>query len=231
MKIYYLLLLFAFLNTSFADEKFSEDNCAEAFRLISSVVLDKNEDLIKSLPSENSREKNKEIIYSLSVGYADKCPSHFGLQALAAHYFFSINEDKALEYLKKSESYEDESISSQALLALVLGSQNKIKESVEQMLKTLDIVKTKENKNYLFSYCSLLENYGEYSVAVKACSYYIESMAVSFRGDAFYVRARAYEKLGEEKLASDDYHGAELLGYDLIPFYGKQHYGQKKESK
>ena len=73
-----------------------------------------------------------------------------------------------------------------------------------------------DNTEIAFIYCSSLEWIGKYNSAIEVCSEVINTG--SNIAAATYIRGRAYDAIGKNKKASEDYERAKEFGYEPNPY-------------
>lgn len=92
---------------------------------------------------------------------------------------------------------------------MILALEGEIAEAIRLLERSIELAP--DNVYFMVGYCSTLESAALYKEAIAICSSVLE------RQDAppvvFYIRGRAYEAMGQEANAQQDYEKARQLGF------------------
>lgn len=149
------------------------------------------------------------------------CTDHVGILTLMAQTKMARgNNTESYQYAKKAVELDASDWEANYILGQVLGLKGEYEQGLPYIKRSVTHAPDKYRHNVLFGYCSALETAGKCKQAVNVCTKVIKA-----RGDgaAFYIRARAYEGVGDKKHAEQDFLEAKRLGFDGSPYYSVEH--------
>ena len=149
------------------------------------------------------------------------------LNSLMAHVETTLGEnEKALVYAKRSVAINPDIWETNEVLGHVLTLQGDYKHGLAYLEKASRLAP--ENIYLRSNLCSNYEMAKQYQKAVGVCTEVIESGDPKVTGPALYVRARAYEALGESEKAKLDFKKSKEEGFTGARFYSKEHLEEEK---
>lgn len=155
-----------------------------------------------------------------------KCPDHAGLVTLMAQAKLAVgNNTEAYHYAQRAVLLNASDWEANHTLGTVLTLMGDYNQGLPYLDKAVIGAPKQYRYNVLVNYCSSLEMAKRYQATVDACT-----EAIKIRNDhgaTFYIRARAYQELGDKKLAERDFATAKKLGFDGDSYYSGDHQDKK----
>jgi tetratricopeptide (TPR) repeat protein len=149
------------------------------------------------------------------------------LLALMSNVLVNLGENKrALPYAKRAVALNPERWETNEALGSVLTFLGDHEHGLAYLSEASRLAP--ENIYLRFNICSEYEMAKQYHKAVGVCTEVIESGDPKVTGPALYVRARAYEGLGELDKAKLDFKKSKEEGFNGARFYSKEHLEEER---
>lgn len=150
------------------------------------------------------------------------CQTHINIEILSIDVLLMLGDkETAKSSVEELIAEHPNNANVYSTASIVMATFGDIEKQITYLRKAVSLEPTSDA--FQINLCSTLENAKKYQEAIFECSKCIEKNG-KHTANAYFIRARAYSGLGEDKHAQSDFETAKKLGSDAAKYYSDEHY-------